>query len=89
MNFWEKASSAENNPAIWEISKNVTQTVAMVEALWDVTQMVAMGEAKCGTHMGIDLGNVAHPTPGEPQGGLLGSQKCKSPGNVMNCRENQ
>ena len=46
---------------------------------------------KFGTHMRIDLGiirtqtSLSHPNPG----GILGGQTFKSPGNFINCRENQ
>ena len=50
---------------------------------------------KVDTHVRINLGNIqtktnlTHPTQGGP-GGILEDQKFnKSPGNVMNCPENQ
>ena len=51
---------------------------------------------KFGTHMRIDLGVIRtqhffdppHPSGDPGPGGILGGQKFKSPGNVMNCPEN-
>ncbi len=45
---------------------------------------------KYGTHS--ELKKITHPTPEGSHGGVggfLGGQKIKSPGNVMNCLENQ
>ena len=46
---------------------------------------------KFGTHIRIDsnLKKIDPPDPRGVPGGILGGQKCKSPGNVMNCPENQ
>ena len=53
------------------------------------------GPTKFGTHMRMDLGMVPIPkqidlpTQGGVEVGILGGQKIKSPGNVMNCPDNQ